>query len=123
MTTTATLAVRTLSAWNCDEPFDGMTTRDEHCEACHPLPVVLVLGRDEVGLVAESEGWWYYITECCGASAKGSDGIVCRACYYLIDERLGGCPEGDLIEVFGDGIPHARFVAQFIGTPRSEVKA
>jgi hypothetical protein len=54
---------------------------------------VYVLGRDSIGWVADSEGMRYYLTDCCGASAKGSEvGIVCRSCYHLIPEELGGLP-------------------------------
>lgn len=85
----------------------------------------LVLGRDDVGLVAESDGMRYYLTDCCLASAKGCDGYVgCRACYQEIDPELGGIPDKvwgrkddggfgfvpvplALTEVFGDGIPHS----------------
>jgi hypothetical protein len=89
---------------------------------------VIVLGRDEVGTVAESEGMRYYLTECCGASAKGLEGYIgCRSCYAEIDPALGGLPDQEavtdwsdpqrpvfggfrdkpmrLLEVYGDGIP------------------
>jgi hypothetical protein len=81
---------------------------------------VMVLGRDEVGLVAEiASGLRYYLTDCCGASAKGCDGYVgCRACYRPIDDRLGGAamapalPSGPLLVVFGDGLTHDQYKAQ-----------
>ena len=39
---------------------------------------------------AHADGVVYYLTACCGASAKGAEkGTVCRACYTLIDSRLG----------------------------------
>lgn len=79
------------------------------------LDETTVLGRDEVGIVAEADGFRYYLTDCCGASAKGcGDGVTaCRACYEEIDDALGGCPERDttspwfrpFLEVYGDGIP------------------
>lgn len=74
---------------------------------------VAVLGRDDVGLIAESDGFRYYLTECCFASAKGSmGGIVCRACYYEVDPALGGIPpERAIPEPFGDGVPYDMFVA------------
>lgn len=96
---------------------------------------VIVLGRDDVGIVAESDGMRYYLTECCGASAKGGEyGTVCRACYEDIDPALGGLPDSELTvtvgaggwvtdldfkpvplrltEVFGDGIPYETWKAQ-----------
>ncbi len=59
---------------------------------------VFVLGRDAVGTVAEDREldppFRYYLTECCGASAKGlEDYVGCRACYAEIDPSLGGCPD------------------------------
>jgi hypothetical protein len=58
---------------------------------------VMIVGRDEVGLLAESAdlpGFRYYLTDCCLASAKGSanspTGVCCRACYAAIDPALGG---------------------------------
>lgn len=88
----------------------------------------VILGRDEVGLVAENEHGRVYLTECCLASAKGcADYIGCRACYAPIDDALGGVPDKDmavvdgawtfvdrplaLIETFGDGIPLDEYVA------------
>lgn len=97
---------------------------------------VIVLGRDAVGIVAESEGMRYYLTECCAASAKGLENYIgCRKCYAEIDPALGGLPDqesrlkpgGDitkfsdweyvavplrLTQVFGDGIPYDEFVAR-----------
>jgi hypothetical protein len=81
---------------------------------------VLVLGRDEVGVVAESDGMRYYLTPCCGASATGTaDYVGCRACYAEVDPALGGIPDIDftmtgefipkplaLIETYGDGLPY-----------------
>ena len=41
-------------------------------------------------VVGESYGMFYPLTECCGASAKGSMGaVVCRACYAEIDPLMG----------------------------------
>lgn len=79
-----------------------------------PLPPVIALGRNEIGIIAESEGMRYYLTECCAASAKGSgEGVVCRACYQYIDERLGGLPaqSGPVPVPFGDGVPHVALLA------------
>lgn len=74
---------------------------------------VIILGRDGVGIVAEGYGMRYYLTDCCGASAKGSVGgengmgaTVCRSCYYEIDYALGGIPDKPLVKVFGDGITY-----------------
>lgn len=86
---------------------------------------VIVLGRDEVGVVAESDGFRYYLTPCCGASAKGlEDYIGCRACYVEVDPSLGGVPDKTMhwdpttrqvtfetkpiafVEVYGDGIDY-----------------
>lgn len=97
----------------------------------------IVLGRDEVGVIAERHnevgvnGPWterFYLTDCCGATAKGCDGYVgCRACYREIDPALGGTPgidfvDGkfvdrgveslDLVETFGDGIPYDEWKAR-----------
>lgn len=68
---------------------------------------VVVIGRDQVGVIAQSMGMRYYLTECCGASAKGgAEGTICRACYRPIDEALGGVPAqtGPVPIVFGDGL-------------------
>lgn len=88
---------------------------------------IFVLGRDSVGTVAEDRSmtpaFRYYLTECCGASAKGmADYVGCRSCYEPIDEALGDVPDRDmrltatgleivevplaLVEVFGDGLPY-----------------
>lgn len=51
------------------------------------LPGVLVAYSDELDLL-------YPLTNCCGASAKGSanveSGVVCRACYREIPTELAG---------------------------------
>lgn len=110
---------------------------------------VFVLGRDAVGIVAEDRDpgykdgkpFRYYLTECCGASAKGMEwGIGCRSCYDECDPALGGCPDstqrlrpgGDiskfsdwefvevplrLIEVFGDGLPYAEWKSRTFDGP------
>jgi len=55
---------------------------------------VQTLVLDHVGLLAvypiNDDAIVSYLTPCCRASAKGSgDGVVCRACYVTVDERLG----------------------------------
>lgn len=50
---------------------------------------------DEIQLIGKYDGMviaycvpldiYYPLTPCCGASAKGLDGIVCRGCYEYID--------------------------------------
>lgn len=84
---------------------------------------VIVLGRDSIGTIAESDGMRYYLTDCCGASAKGCDGYIgCRACYYEVDPMLGDVPDKTMVsvdghwtfvdrpiqwvEVYGDGLPY-----------------
>lgn len=84
----------------------------------------LVLGRDRNGpVVQDADGDTWYITDCCGASAKGGEmSIVCRSCYQDVDPALGDVPDADFVrhpdtgswdfvkrplqltEVFGDGI-------------------
>lgn len=104
------------------------------------MSTVFVLGRDDVGAVAEDRSmtppFRYYLTDCCGASAKGMEwGIGCRACYDEIDPALGGTPGSatrlrpggdptrfsdyeyvevplDLVEVYGDGIPYDEWRAR-----------
>ena len=42
------------------------------------------------GTFAACDGIVYFLTDCCKASAKGTErGTCCRSCYRLIDERLG----------------------------------
>lgn len=61
---------------------------------------VTIVGDDGIGLIAESTdhpGFRYYLTDCCLASAKGSmvgdePAVVCRACYHVVDDALGGIP-------------------------------
>ena len=60
---------------------------------------VTIIGRDEVGLIAETDEtgvkWRYYLTDCCLASAKGlADYIGCRSCYAEVDPALGDLPAG-----------------------------
>ena len=54
-------------------------------------------------IAVNNEGDAFYVTDCCGASAKGCDGYTgCRACYEEIDPGLGGVPA---VEWFA---PHRR---------------
>lgn len=42
------------------------------------------------GTFATCDGIVYFLTECCGASATGTEhGTACRGCYRPIDSRLG----------------------------------
>lgn len=44
--------------------------------------------------VRDEDGFAFYVTPCCDASAKGTEwGIVCRSCYEDVDPSLGGVPE------------------------------
>lgn len=75
----------------------------------------IVLGRDDVGIIAEGDGMRYYLTECCLASAKGmADCVGCRGCYTEIDPALGGLPpqSGPVPEPFGDGLPYETYKAR-----------
>ena len=56
-----------------------------------------IVGTDEVGTIAETGGFRYYLTSCCAASTTGSiaggvPAVVCRECYTEVDSRLGGIP-------------------------------
>lgn len=45
-------------------------------------------------IAVNNEGDAYYVTDCCGATAKGCDGYIgCRACYGEVDPGLGGIPD------------------------------
>lgn len=52
------------------------------------------VGEDSVGVIMRNdEGWAFYATPCCGATAKGCDGYIgCRACYAEVDPSLGDTP-------------------------------
>jgi len=56
---------------------------------------VQILGSDSEGkIVAESDGFLYYLTDCCFSSATGSgDGVVCRECYKPVSSEFGGTPD------------------------------
>ena len=51
--------------------------------------------RDSTGMrYVVDDGFAFYITPCCDASAKGSMGAtVCRNCYREIDPAYGGLPQ------------------------------
>lgn len=90
--------------------------------------MTIVLGVNEIGTVAEAEGFRFYLTPCCGASAKGMESYIgCRNCYAEVDPALGGIPpragspghqvaltvqghdlreDGPLTVVYGDGLPY-----------------
>lgn len=57
---------------------------------------VLILGRDEVGLVAEEEGVRFHLTECCLAVATGSisssTAVRCPTCYREVRAELTHTP-------------------------------
>lgn len=67
------------------------------------------VGRDEIGGLActpDSTFMWY-LTDCCGASAKGTEaGICCRRCYHLIDPALGMAWTKVEYLAFHDTCPH-----------------
>jgi hypothetical protein len=45
-------------------------------------------------VAVDNDGNAGFVTDCCGASAKGCDGYTgCRACYAEIDPGLGGLPD------------------------------
>ena len=55
-----------------------------------------VVGADPAGLeiAVNNEGNAFYVTPCCGATAKGlEDYVGCRSCYEEIDPALGGIPD------------------------------
>jgi hypothetical protein len=60
---------------------------------------VKILGRDNVGLVAETDtGWLFYLTDCCKAATTGAEaGVVCKACYRVVNPGLGGVPEAKAV--------------------------
>lgn len=52
------------------------------------------IASDPIGGLLTSDGTIvYYLTECCGASGKGSansaTGVVCRSCYRQVPASLG----------------------------------
>jgi hypothetical protein len=81
---------------------------------------VTVLGRNAIGTVAisvDSPGIPYYLTDCCGASAKGLDCYVgCRECLQEVDPALGGLPDfdGPIIDVYGDGLRYDDWKARYL---------
>lgn len=47
-------------------------------------------------IAVNNEGDAFYVTPCCGASAKGCDGYTgCRKCYTEVDPGLGGIAPTD----------------------------
>jgi hypothetical protein len=71
---------------------------------------VTLVGVGELGVVAESHGMRYYLTPCCGASAKGLDGYIgCRSCYEEVDPRLGAGVEGPIHSVEVGRLGSARY--------------
>lgn len=101
----------------------------------------IVLGRDDVGVIARNaDGMAYYLTPCCAASAKGcADYIGCRACYAEVDPGLGGTPDAAmvlvdgawtfvprplaLVETYGDGVPLDDYVAARPAVAASRARA
>jgi hypothetical protein len=78
---------------SCPHVGSGRVTIPTTFPTQHPVGDVVIVGDDGTGLIAESEGFRYYLTDCCLASAKGSMGaVVCRCCYREIDDALGGIP-------------------------------
>ena len=86
----------------------GLITAEEYAALGGAVPI----DEDGVGLVAEytgdgaaAPGQRFYLTPCCGASAKGMEDYVgCRNCYEPIDPALGGIPpNGDTVDV--DSLP------------------
>jgi hypothetical protein len=61
--------------------------------------VTRVVGVDErhgIEIAVNSDGEAFYVTPCCGASAKGCDGYTgCRACYVEVDPATGDLPPAD----------------------------
>lgn len=58
------------------------------------LATTNAIASDPIGGLITSDGTIvYYLTECCGASGKGSDisptGVVCRNCYRTVPSALG----------------------------------
>lgn len=80
-----------------------------------------VIEASSLAIVAESDGMRYYLTECCGASAKGSSnsstGVCCRGCYKGIPAYYGGLPpqSGSVTYALGDGVWHQAFVQDIDG--------
>jgi len=55
---------------------------------------VEILGRDNLSVIARDTDidMAYRLTNCCGATGKGSEvesGVVCRACYRQVDSEFG----------------------------------
>lgn len=76
-----------------------------HIETCPYFKPLDRHGRkvriDRHGLryVVTQDSGAFYITDCCDASAKGSNGvIVCRSCHDEVDPRLGDTPQPSVVE-------------------------
>lgn len=55
---------------------------------------VEIIGRDDISVIAKDNDLtlYYRLTNCCGASGKGSEvasGVVCRACYREVLPEFG----------------------------------
>lgn len=76
-----------------------------------PNIVGVEVGFNEPRTVAEADGIFYLLTDCCGASAKGSsdaDGIpylICRNCHLETWGDEGApVPEGGFIPLLPNGL-------------------
>jgi hypothetical protein len=70
----------------------------------------VMLANDGLGRLVVCDGMCYYLTECCGASGKGSgEGIVCRSCYRPVGDQYG---MGWLVS---DSDAWARYALQMVG--------
>ena len=50
------------------------------------------IGGEEGVAVYSSYGVFYPVTDCCKATAKGTEwGICCRSCYAEVDSFFGSC--------------------------------
>lgn len=58
--------------------------------------IARVVGIDDnngIEVAVNQDGEAFYVTPCCGASAKGCDGYTgCRNCYAEVDPAIGGLP-------------------------------
>lgn len=83
-------------------PADGkvdvlMTDGSIHSVNRDILPLLRGVSAEGYLVVADTfvntaDGEYLYgLTSCCNATAKGNeDGVVCRSCYELVDDALGG---------------------------------
>lgn len=75
-------------------------TRPEGARMSHASDTVQVLDLPYLApqgeRVAVAYGMAYYLTGCCGASAKGVEhGVACRSCYSLIPDWMGDAVTAD----------------------------